>query len=82
MEPRPVSRRSVVAALAAAPLVSRLAQRPDRLVIDAMGELRFDYPAALIRDMLSSGMDAITVTLCDPKPEGPEALSLAVDSLL
>lgn len=82
MEPRPVSRRSVVAALAAAPLVSRLAQRPDRLVIDAMGELRFDYPPALIRDMLSSGMDAITVTLCDPKPEGPEALSLAVDSLL
>ena len=47
-----------------------------------MGELRFDYPPALIRDMLSSGMDAITVTLCDPKPEGPEALSLAVDSLL
>jgi membrane dipeptidase len=27
-------------------------------------------------------MDAITITLCDPKPEGDEALALAVDSLL
>jgi len=26
-------------------------------------------------------MDAITITLCDPKPEGAEALELAVDSL-
>jgi len=58
------------------------AQRPDRLVWDAMGELREEYDAALIRDMLASGMDAITVTLCDPKPEGAEALELAVDSLL
>ena len=58
------------------------AQRTDRLVWDAMGELREEYDAALIRDMLASGMDAITVTLCDPKPEGAEALQLAVDSLL
>ena len=82
MEPKPVSRRSVVAALAAVPLVPRVLQRRDRLIIDAMGELRPEYPASLIRDMLASGMDAITVTLCDPKPEGPEALALAVDSLL
>jgi membrane dipeptidase len=27
-------------------------------------------------------MDAITITLCDPKPEGAEALELAIDSLL
>lgn len=79
---RPVSRRSVIAALAAVPLASGLVQRRDRLIIDAMGELRPEYPASLIRDMLASGMDAITVTLCDPKPEGPEALALAVDSLL
>lgn len=57
-------------------------QRPERLVWDAMGELREEYDATLIRDMLASGMDAITVTLCDPKPEGAEALQLAVDSLL
>jgi membrane dipeptidase len=57
-------------------------QRPDALIWDAMGELREEYDAALIREMLGSGMDAITITLCDPKPEGAEALQLAVDSLL
>lgn len=57
-------------------------QRPDALIWDAMGELREEYDAALLRDMLGSGMDAITITLCDPKPEGAEALELAVDSLL
>ncbi len=79
---RPVSRRSVIAALASVPLAPALIQRRDRLIIDAMGELRPEYPASLIREMLASGMDAITVTLCDPKPEGAEALALAVDSLL
>jgi len=56
--------------------------RPDSLVMDAMGELRMQYEAALIREMLASGLDSITITLCDPKPEGAEALELAVDSLL
>lgn len=50
--------------------------------MDAMGELRMEYEAALIRDMLASGLDSITITLCDPKPEGTEALALAIDSLL
>ncbi len=31
--------------------------------------------------MLASGFDAIAITLCDPKPEGAEALALAIDSL-
>lgn len=57
-------------------------QRRDALVWDAMGELREEYEPALIREMLASGMDAITITLCDPKPEGAEGLELAVDSLL
>jgi membrane dipeptidase len=57
-------------------------QRPDALIWDAMGELREEYDASLLRDMLGSGMDAITITLCDPKPEGAEALELAIDSLL
>ncbi len=55
---------------------------PRALIMDAMGELRPEYDAALIGEMLASGMDAITVTLCDPKPVGPEALELAVDGLL
>jgi membrane dipeptidase len=50
--------------------------------MDAMGELRFDYEPSLIRDMLASGLDAITITLCDPKPVGAEALALAIDAVL
>lgn len=57
-------------------------QGVNTLVWDAMGELREEYDAALLREMLASGMDAISITLCDPKPEGAEALELAVDSLL
>lgn len=52
------------------------------LTIDAMGELRPEYDAALIGAMVESGINAIAVTLCDPKPEGDEALALALDSLL
>ncbi len=49
--------------------------------MDAMGELRNEYDDALIRDMLGTGMRAITVTLCDPKPTGAEAVELAVDGV-
>lgn len=77
-----MQRRTFLAAAAAVPLSLRYRQAPDRLIIDAMGELRIEYSAAIVRDMLASGLDAITITLCDPKPEGAEALALAVDSLL
>lgn len=87
-------RRSFVAGMAAAGLgagfTTKLGFAPgvfaqgrsDRLIMDAMGELRMEYEPPLIRDMLASGMDSIGITLCDPKPEGAEALELAVDSLL
>lgn len=55
---------------------------PDALIMDAMGELRPIYEPPLVREMLASGIDSITVTLCDPKPVGAEALELAVDGLL
>jgi membrane dipeptidase len=55
---------------------------PSALIMDAMGELRPIYEPSLVREMLASGMDGITVTLCDPKPVGAEALELAVDGLL
>jgi membrane dipeptidase len=80
--------RTAALAVASIPIGSRDARRtmvqgrPDALIWDAMGELREEYDEALIRAMLGSGMDAITITLCDPKPEGAEALELAVDSLL
>lgn len=57
-------------------------QQRRSLVWDAMGELRPEYETSLVRDMLASGMDAITITLCDPKPAGDEALALALDSLV
>jgi membrane dipeptidase len=72
----------LVRSLAAEQAAPSVQGRADRLVMDAMGELRPEYEAALIRDMLASGMDSITITLCDPKPEGAEALELALDSLL
>ena len=40
---------------------------PRALIMDAMGELRPIYPESLVRQMLDSGTDAITVTLCDPE---------------
>jgi membrane dipeptidase len=75
-------RRSFVTALAAAPFLMPRRWQGDRLVFDCMGELRPDYPPGLIREILASGMDAITVTLCDPKPEGAEALQFAVDGVI
>ena len=47
-----------------------------------MGELRPEYDASLLMEMLASGMDSITVTLCDPKFDGAEALQVAIDGLL
>jgi membrane dipeptidase len=86
------SRRSFLHAVAATAMAARVraqaartapaSGRPSALVMDAMGELRMEYEDALVRDMLASGLDSITITLCDPKPEGAEALELAIDSLL
>jgi len=61
---------------------ARATGNPDALIMDAMGELRPIYEPPLVREMLASGIDSITVTLCDPKAEGAEALELAVDGLL
>ena len=58
------------------------AGNPRALIMDAMGELRPIYDPSLVKQMLASGTDAITVTLCDPKAVGAEALDLAVDGLL
>jgi membrane dipeptidase len=70
--------RSPSSASALGPILSD----PRAFIMDAMGELRVTYGPELVGEMLASGMDAITITLCDPKPVGPEALELAVDSLL
>jgi len=71
-----------VATAAATTTRPTAAPNPDALIMDAMGELRPIYEPPLVREMLASGTDSITVTLCDPKAEGAEALELAVDGLL
>ena len=58
------------------------ARDPRALIMDAMGELRPIYERPLVREMLASGMDSITVTLCDPKAEGAQALEWAIDGLM
>lgn len=64
--------------------LSALAATPtqDALVIDAMGEVREAYTDALCREMIESGINSITVTLCDPKSYEAQAYDLAMDGVL
>jgi membrane dipeptidase len=69
------------AAMTVAPAAAaRRAARP--LTFDAMGEVRFEYDAALIGQMRASGLDAITITLCDPKVYEGQAYEEAVQAVL
>ncbi len=48
------------------------------LVFDAMGEIRDVYTPELLKEILDSGLNAIAVTLCDPKSYELEARELAM----
>ena len=52
------------------------------LVMDAMGEIRTIYDEALIREILASGTNSVTVTLCDPKTQEAEAYDAFMDGIL
>ena len=78
----PLTAESVVAHTAEYATPGGGAPDPRALIMDAMGELRPIYEPPLIRQMLASGTDSITVTLCDPKPVGAEALEFAVNGLM
>lgn len=69
--------------LGSTPLAS-LAATPtqDALVIDAMGEVREIYTDELCREMIDSGLNSITVTLCDPKSYEAQAYDWAMDGIL
>ena len=54
----------------------------DALVIDAMGEVREVYTDALCREMIESGINSITVTLCDPKSYEAVAYQWGMDGVL
>ena len=60
-----------------------LAQSSPRsaLVFDAMGEIREAYDAALLGEMIDSGLNAITKTMCDPKTFEREALDVALEGI-
>jgi len=51
------------------------------LVFDAMGEIRDVYDKALLGEMLDSGLNAITKTMCDPKTFEREALNVALEGI-
>ena len=51
------------------------------LVFDAMGEIRDVYGPDLIGQILASGLNAITVTLCDPKTFEQEAVTAAMEGI-
>jgi membrane dipeptidase len=76
-----LSGAALSATMALAPgAAARAAVRP--LTFDAMGEVRFEYDAALIGAMRASGLDAITITLCDPKVYEGQAYEEAVQAVL
>jgi len=51
------------------------------LIFDAMGEIRDVYGPELIGEILASGLDAITVTLCDPKTFEQGAVDAAMEGI-
>lgn len=52
------------------------------LIIDAMGEIRAVYTDSLVREMIDSGLNSITVTLCDPKSYGMQAYDWGIAGIL
>ena len=54
----------------------------DALVIDAMGEIREVYTDSLRKEMIDSGLNSVTVTLCDPKSFEAQAYDWAMDGVL
>lgn len=51
------------------------------LVFDAMGEIREVYDQDLLHQMIDSGINAITKTMCDPKTFETEAYDVAVEGI-
>ena len=51
------------------------------IVFDAMGEIREVYDSGLLQEMLDSGLNAITKTMCDPKTFEREALNVALEGI-
>lgn len=59
---------------------SGVARKP--LVIDAMGEIRLNYDDALLGEIVGSGMNAVTITLSDPKLHETQAFDHALAEVM
>ena len=64
------------------PALAANASTQNALIIDAMGEIREVYTDELCLEMIESGINSVTVTLCDPKSYEAEAYELAIDGVL
>ena len=51
------------------------------MIFDAMGEIREVYSKDLLREIIDSGLNAITVTLCDPRTYEEEARKVAAEGI-
>ena len=83
-----LTRRDLIRSTGASAALLVMGRRPLRastpqtaLLFDAMGEIRDVYGPALIGEILGSGLNAITVTLCDPKTYEQAAVDAAVDGI-
>jgi len=78
-------KRSLAAAgalgLAGISTTVRAASTRTVLVIDAMGEIREVYGPDLLQEMIDSGINAITKTMCDPKTFEQEAMDVALEGI-
>ena len=52
------------------------------MIMDAMGEIRNVYPPELLKEIIASGMNSVTVTLCDPKTYEQGAVDTAREGIL
>ena len=61
--------------------LDKLSTPQQGMVFDAMGEVREIYTRELLQDMIDSGLNAITVTLCDPRTYEEEARKAAAKGI-
>ena len=54
----------------------------EALIMDSMAEIRLTHTRELIKEVIDSGTNSVTVTLCDPKLQEQEAYELALAELL
>jgi len=86
-----MNRRDFVKSVAAASVLTQIpafAQQKSitptqkAMIMDAMAEIRVTHERSLLYEVIASGTNAVTVTLCDPKHQEQEAYEVAMDGLL